>query len=135
MDEYTTATSGSAIGATLTLESILAIYDSLPKLQPLPEAMIVPQRMMNRIASMTAETITHAPFLGIKTYLNPYPITLPKPFRARYKTRAGYKHARKHWRAVNREIQNSILVLSNKFGQSACRHFEASIASTFRLNG
>lgn len=95
----------------LTIESLNDLMDSLPPIPQLPEAIIIPQRMfdkhvlglqskLNNVLNMQAE------LFGMKVHIDLFPRRyLPRRvLRSQYKTRAGYKHARRHWRAKEKRL-------------------------------
>lgn len=100
--------------SNLTIDSLMKIYDGLPKLPPLPEAIIIPQRIFDKHvvglqASFNNMFNMQAELFGIKVYVDLFPRHyLPKRvFRSRYKTRAGFKHARLYWRSIGKKMQRA----------------------------
>ena len=111
----------------LTLESMMALYDSLPLPSLLPEAILVRPRTMdalqlqknfnhqlnmqlqgdlNRQLNMQAETLLRA----IPVY---YVDWLPRHYmprrvlRSQYNSRAGYRHARHYWRSMDKKMRRA----------------------------
>jgi len=81
--------------SSLTLGDIKAAMERLPPRMPMPEAVIMPQRMLNQQLNMVLEIISCPVY---RTAWLPRMIFQRLILRSQYKTRAGFRHARLYWR-------------------------------------